>query len=160
MVERKTTPAGNEYVRVVLGAGAGGEVDDPSAVIDAEFLFLAGAWAAACACAGCAWAAGWAAAAAEVGVVGQGWESLASLSLAWARPCTPRSASHISLPPIPCCTADDSIVNVRAASRVEPEAGLRSGGKPSFSITGWHAQGKAGGGQGRPWDPCLPRPLN
>ena len=44
VVERRTTAAGAEYIRVVLGTsgGAASEVEDPSTVIDAEFLFLAG----------------------------------------------------------------------------------------------------------------------
>lgn len=73
VVERRTTPAGAEYVRVVLGTagGAAADVADPSSVIDAEFLFL----------------------------------------------------------------ADDTIVNVRAASRAEPEGGLRSGGRLALSFT-------------------------
>lgn len=43
VVERRTTAAGAEYVRLVLGTagGAAAEVDDPSAVLDCEFLFIA-----------------------------------------------------------------------------------------------------------------------
>lgn len=58
VVERATTPGGAEYVRVLLGGGSGtGEVEDASAVIDAEFLFLPGQpllfLACACACCAC-----------------------------------------------------------------------------------------------------------
>lgn len=44
VVERRTTAGGAEYIRVVLGTSGGtaSEVEDPSAVLDAEFLFLAG----------------------------------------------------------------------------------------------------------------------
>lgn len=44
VVERRTTAGGAEYIRVVLGTkgGAAAEVEDASAVIDAEFLFLSG----------------------------------------------------------------------------------------------------------------------
>ncbi|EFN57033.1 hypothetical protein CHLNCDRAFT_143734 [Chlorella variabilis] len=72
LVERHTTPSGAEYFRITLGTagGAATEVDDPSTVIDAEFLFLEG----------------------------------------------------------------DNIVNVRAASRVEPEGKLGSGGQLAISF--------------------------
>lgn len=42
LVERKVTQSGCIYVRLLLGAagGAATEVEDPSSVIDAEFLFL------------------------------------------------------------------------------------------------------------------------
>ena len=68
VVDRHTTPSGAEYVRVVLGTAGGSatQVDDPSIVMDAEFLFLAGelwvtvvrrraAWLASLA----GWLAGW-----------------------------------------------------------------------------------------------------
>ncbi|PRW57776.1 hypothetical protein C2E21_3490 [Chlorella sorokiniana] len=44
VIERRTTAGGAEYIRVVLGTkgGAATDVEDPSAVIDAEFLFLSG----------------------------------------------------------------------------------------------------------------------
>lgn len=57
VIERRTTEGGAEYIRVVLGTqgGAATDVEDPSAVIDAEFLFLSGqgrsclcAWLALC----------------------------------------------------------------------------------------------------------------
>ena len=43
VAERTTGPDGSRYVRITFGAdkGAAAEVDDPAAVIDAEFLFLA-----------------------------------------------------------------------------------------------------------------------
>lgn len=43
MVERRTTPSGAEYVRLVLGTAGGtaSEVEDPSTVMDCEFLFIA-----------------------------------------------------------------------------------------------------------------------
>jgi hypothetical protein len=42
LVDRYITDAGCDYVRIVFGAagGAATEVDEPSSVIDAEFLFL------------------------------------------------------------------------------------------------------------------------
>lgn len=44
--ERHTSGEGAEYVRLTFGMGAGGEgeVPDPSSVVDAEFLFPAGAF--------------------------------------------------------------------------------------------------------------------
>ncbi|KAL4446811.1 hypothetical protein ABPG77_008055 [Micractinium sp. CCAP 211/92] len=43
VVERRTTAGGSEYVRLVLGTagGAATEVEDPSTVLDCEFLFIA-----------------------------------------------------------------------------------------------------------------------
>ncbi len=45
VAERHATESGAEYLRLTFGQPAGGsaEVDDPSRVIDAEFLFPAGA---------------------------------------------------------------------------------------------------------------------
>ncbi len=42
LAEQRTTSAGCNYLRIVFGTGAGvaAEVDDPSSVIDAEFLFI------------------------------------------------------------------------------------------------------------------------
>ena len=40
------------------------------------------------------------------------------------------------MPAPPCAqTTDDNIVNVRCASRVQPEGGLRSGGQLALSFT-------------------------
>ena len=46
LAERHATDSGAEYLRLTFGQPAGGsaEVDDPSRVIDAEFLFPAGAF--------------------------------------------------------------------------------------------------------------------
>jgi hypothetical protein len=45
LTERHTSADGSEYVRVAFGTGAvspSGKVDDPSSIVDAEFLFLSG----------------------------------------------------------------------------------------------------------------------
>ena len=45
LVDHHTTSLGSEYVRLTFGLqrGGGNEVDDPTRVIDAEFLFPDGA---------------------------------------------------------------------------------------------------------------------
>lgn len=137
VAERHTTPEGSEYVRVVLGAagGAASEVDDPSAVIDAEFLFLAGA--------------AWSILGGDVFfvfVVVEGRPAARLRLLACPRPpCSRRRPAATARPrPSPARpalvslfrAAGDNIVNVRAASRAAPEGGgPLTGGRLALSLT-------------------------
>jgi hypothetical protein len=144
VVERRTTPGGAEYVRITLGTagGSAGEVADPSTVIDAEFLFLPGLWwwwgwggwcALVCGSVGVwgrkEWVGGWVGTTGGVRVrlgSGRHWR-------AGSRAATCVSRLHLS--PAPPPPPDDNIVDVRAASRVEPEGGLGSGGQLALSFT-------------------------
>lgn len=111
VVERRTSEGGAEYVRIVLGTsgGAATDVDDPSDVVDCEFLFLSGARRA------------------ELPLWPQcGPDVLLMLGVGTLRK-----------PPAPArpSPSGDNLVNVRAASRAEPAEGLGANGKLAISFT-------------------------
>lgn len=160
LVERHTTPSGAEYVRITLGTagGAATEVDDPSTVIDAEFLFLEGGRPPGAA--QHAWLAGGRRGGLPAAGVRQ-WLPACLAARPFARPLAGSRGSAVcgcdalrlrrawcaagrrvaaggGLHTVPCSLArhpaGDNIVNVRAASRVEPEGKLGSGGQLAISF--------------------------